>query len=30
MNLTILMTAMIAAVIAFFLIVRRAKNTDNF
>lgn len=28
-SVTILMTAMIAAVIAFFLIVRRARNTNN-
>jgi len=29
-SVTILMIAMIAAIVAFFLIVRRAKNTDNF
>ena len=29
-SVTVLLTAMIAAVIAFFIIVRRAKNTDNF
>ena len=29
-SVTILMTAMIAAIVAFFLIVRRARNTINF
>jgi hypothetical protein len=28
-SVTILMTAMIAAVAAFFLLVRRARNTNN-